>query len=61
MAQCSLILSSMEKSLGSHECGPKRLFNFGCLSANCFTLNYYIENNDSLGPDFDLNYPDFKF
>ena len=23
--------------------GPIGLFNFGCLSSNCFDLNYYIE------------------
>ena len=43
MARCSLILSNMEKSLGSHECGPKGLSNFGCLPWKCSPLNYYSE------------------
>ena len=41
MARCSLILSNMEKSHGSHECGLKGLSNFGCLPWKCFPLNYY--------------------
>ena len=41
MARCSLILSNTEKSLGSNECGPKGLSNFGCLPWKFFPLNYY--------------------
>ena len=41
MARCSLILSNMEKSFGSHEFRPKGLSTFGCLPWKCFPLNYY--------------------
>ncbi len=44
MAPCALILSNIEKSLGSHECGPKGLSNFGCLPWKCFPLNNYNAN-----------------
>ena len=47
MARCSLILSNMEKSLGSHECGPKGLSNFGCLPWKCFPLNYYSHSAEA--------------
>ena len=52
MARCSLILSNMEKSLGSHECGPKGLSNFGCLPRKCFPFNYYTEYTN-LVPNID--------
>ena len=53
MARCSLILSNMEKSLGSHECGPKGLSDFWCLLWKFFPLNYYNVCNYRTFLDFD--------